>query len=178
MSSIVLTSFYGKTNSSMVFAEELSKVTNIKNIVIENSYKSCTKTIYDVLLNEKPKLLISFGQRPKTKSTFIETQGKYTQSLKEFFPYENTNYKTNFNAKNLYNEIKSHEIDVSLSSNAGSYLCNHLYYSGLYYINTLNLDTQYIFIHVPTIKNFSSYDSLLNCFVNYISKNNALQRLV
>lgn len=174
MNSIVLTSFYGKTNSSMVFAEELSKATNIKNIVIKNSYKSCTKTIYDVLTTEKPKLLISLGQRPKTSKIFIETQGKYAQSLKEFFPHDNTHYKTNFNSRNLYNEIKSHEINVSLSSNAGSYLCNHLYYSGLHYINTLNLDTQYIFIHVPSLKNFSSYDRLLECFINYVSKSNIL----
>lgn len=172
MSSIVLTSFYGKTNSSMVFAEGLSKATNTKNIVIKNSYKACTKTIYDVLEAEKPKLLISFGQRPKTSKIFIETKANYTQSLNEFFPYVNTHYKTNFNATNLYNEIKSPEIDISLSGNAGSYLCNHLYYSGLHYINTLNLDTQYIFIHVPSLKNFSSYDSLLDCFINYVSINN------
>lgn len=174
MSSIVLTSFYGNTNSSMIFAKELSNATNTKNIVIKNSYKACTKTIYDILETEKPKLLISFGQRPKTKSTFIETQANYTQSLKEFFPYGNAHCKTNFNAINLYNDLKSDEINVSLSSNAGSYLCNHLYYSGLHYINTLNLDTQYIFIHVPTLKNFSSYNSLLNCLINYVSKNNTL----
>lgn len=71
MSSIVFTSFYGKTNSSMIFAEDLCKVTNSNNIIIKNSYNQCTNKIYEVLLNEKPDILISFGQRPKNDFDFL-----------------------------------------------------------------------------------------------------------
>lgn len=38
-----------------------------------------------------------------------------------------------------------------VSDDAGWYVCNHLYYSVLAFIEQLNLETQGLFVHIPTL---------------------------
>lgn len=40
-------------------------------------------------------------------------------------------------------------IPVSISNSAGTYLCNNLMYSGLYYLQQKELDIPAGFVHVP-----------------------------
>lgn len=53
--------------------------------------------------------------------------------------------------KGIVEEIKSAKIPASVSNTAGTYVCNHIMYSLLYYISKNNLDIKGGFIHVPYI---------------------------
>ena len=54
--------------------------------------------------------------------------------------------------------LKSADIPYCVSNNAGNYLCNHVYYSGLDYIKQHKLHTKILFIHVPSINDFINID--------------------
>ena len=53
--------------------------------------------------------------------------------------------------KGIVEEIKLAKIPASVSNTAGTYVCNHIMYSLLYYISKNNLDIKGGFIHVPYI---------------------------
>lgn len=53
--------------------------------------------------------------------------------------------------KGIVEEIKSAKIPASVSNTAGTYVCNHIMYSLLYYISKNNLNIKGGFIHVPYI---------------------------
>ena len=53
--------------------------------------------------------------------------------------------------KGIVEEIKAAHIPASVSNTAGTYVCNHIMYSLLYYISKNNLNIKGGFIHVPYI---------------------------
>ncbi|MGL5279139.1 MAG: pyroglutamyl-peptidase I [Cetobacterium sp.] len=53
--------------------------------------------------------------------------------------------------KGIVEEIKAARIPASVSNTAGTYVCNHIMYSLLYYISKNNLNIKGGFIHVPYI---------------------------
>lgn len=57
---------------------------------------------------------------------------------------------------------------VNISSDAGNYLCNNLYYHGLKYIYENSLETNMLFIHIPKNKNISNIDEMA-CIFNYLN---------
>lgn len=60
-------------------------------------------------------------------------------------------YFTNLPIKAMVEEIKGAQIPASVSNTAGTFVCNHIMYSLLYYINKNNLNIKGGFIHVPYI---------------------------
>ena len=73
----------------------------------------------------------------------------------------NDSYETNYDYKELYNNINKY-YNVLISNNAGNYLCNNLYYYGLRYIKENKLKTKMLFIHIPKIKNISNIEIIAN----------------
>ena len=53
--------------------------------------------------------------------------------------------------KGIVEEIKESKIPASISNTAGTYVCNHIMYSLLYYVSKKNLNIKGGFIHVPYI---------------------------
>lgn len=51
----------------------------------------------------------------------------------------------------MVEEVKKAGIPAAVSNTAGTYVCNHIMYSLLYYINKNNLNIKGGFIHVPYI---------------------------
>lgn len=63
--------------------------------------------------------------------------------------------------KEMVNAMNKNNIPARISNSAGTYVCNHVMYSALYYIKSNNLTIPTGFIHVPsTIKNPSQKLSL------------------
>ncbi len=56
-----------------------------------------------------------------------------------------------------------------VSNDAGWYVCNHLYYSVLEFIEQLNLETQGLFVHIPTLRP-PSKALILNDFVHIAAR--------
>lgn len=53
--------------------------------------------------------------------------------------------------KAIVEEVKKAGIPAGISNTAGTYVCNHIMYSLLYYLNKNNLDIRGGFVHVPFI---------------------------
>lgn len=51
----------------------------------------------------------------------------------------------------MYEAIQSADIPVTYSNHAGAYLCNHVMYSTLHYLDRISRDTPCGFIHVPDV---------------------------
>lgn len=51
----------------------------------------------------------------------------------------------------MYKAIQSADIPVTYSNHAGAYLCNHVMYSTLHYLDRIGRDTPCGFIHVPDV---------------------------
>ena len=60
-------------------------------------------------------------------------------------------YFSNLPIKAMVEAMKKEEIPASVSNSAGTYVCNHLMYSVLYYIKKNALPIKAGFIHVPYI---------------------------
>ena len=60
-------------------------------------------------------------------------------------------YFSNLPIKAMVEEIKSMEIPASISNTAGTFVCNHIMYGLLYYINKKYSNIKGGFIHVPFI---------------------------
>lgn len=60
-------------------------------------------------------------------------------------------YFSNLPIKNILKVLKESKIPISISNTAGTYVCNHLMYSLLYYINKNQLNIKAGFIHIPYI---------------------------
>lgn len=62
-----------------------------------------------------------------------------------------TAYFTSLPIKAMVEELKKASIPAAVSNTAGTYVCNHIMYSLLYYLNKNNLNIKGGFIHVPYI---------------------------
>ena len=58
-------------------------------------------------------------------------------------------YFSTLPVKAIINNLKDNDIEARISYTAGTYVCNHVMYNTLYYINKNNLDIKAGFIHVP-----------------------------
>ena len=147
---ILFTAFNGKNNSSKIL---LDKIKNENKLYLKNSFITSVKQLEEELKNNEYDLIISFGQAPLDMNTIrIETTAK-----------SDTKYKTKYNYTSLKNKLEKN-FKTIISNQAGTYLCNHIYYNGLKYIEEHNLITNMIFIHIPMIDNISSIESLSGIF--------------
>lgn len=152
---VLYTAFNGKNNSSKIL---LDKISSNNKLYLKNSFITSVKELEQEILTKDYDLIISFGQaKLELDNIKFETIGR---GAKEF--------KTNFNYDKLVSILKQKNYKVSISSNAGTYLCNNLYYEGLKLISEKELKSKMIFIHIPKIKNISDIDNFANLFDNGI----------
>ena len=144
---LLLTAFKGNYNSSKVLLDYITS-SNCNKLLLTNSFTTCEKEITRAIIKQKPKYILSFGQKPNTDKLNIETTACRNGII----------LNTDFDVVSLEQSLKTSEIPYRLSNNAGNYLCNHVYFSGLYIIKQQALNTKMIFIHVPIMKDFSIID--------------------
>ena len=149
---ILYTAFNGKTNSSKVL---LDNIESDNKLYLKNSFYGSVEQLYKELNNKKYDLIISYGQAPLDKDTIkIEKTARGDEI-----------YNTDYDYSIIKNSLEK-EYKVILSSDAGNYLCNNLYYYGLKYIKDNKIKTKMIFIHIPKIKNISDINVLAERIIN------------
>ena len=146
----LFTAFRGETNSSKLL---LDNITHTNKILLTNSFDKSSKQLIDAIDKTNPSQIISFGQKPKSNCLCIETVARKDIAI-----------KTDFNIKEITEIFENNNVGYVFSENAGSYLCNHVYYEGLNYIKRNKLQTKMVFIHLPSIKQFSKIDVVSKCF--------------
>lgn len=137
--------------------------------ILPVSWKQSIDSYNKLLLSLKapPKLVILLGVH-SNKQIHINKYGwniAFGKDIDNRFKFGMIKYsfpfriKTILNIKKIYSILKD-KMDISISNYAGIYLCNYIYYWGLYFS-----DFKYpvVFIHIPEIAD-------LNLFVKLIKK--------
>lgn len=152
MSKILYTAFNGNNNSSKVLLDNIN--TNIEDkLYLRNSFNTSVKQLNTKIKSNKYDLIISFGQCPLEENNIkIETMGKSNNEI----------LSTKYNWDNVKNNLESIGYNVSISDDAGTYLCNNIYYNGLKIIKENNLKCNMIFIHIPMLQNIKNIKALAN----------------
>lgn len=151
MNRILFTCFKGSDNSSKILIDKIKNNPNIIKLYLDNDFDKCKYQLYSYLDQNNFDYIISFGRKPIIKQLYIETNAKH----------DNITLKTNFDYNDFLLNLSNLKIKYKLSNNAGNYLCNHIYFSGLDYIKKNSRNEEMIFIHTPDIKNFSEIDQLV-----------------
>lgn len=125
--------------------------------VFEKSYKVLFETIDQV----KPEIVICVGQAggrfevsPERVAINVDdarikdNEGNQPIDVKVFEDGENA-YFTNLPIKKMVDDMKQGAVPAVVSNTAGTFVCNHIMYALMYYINKNKLDIRGGFIHVP-----------------------------
>ncbi len=157
MSKVLFTAFNGKTNSSKIL---LDKIRTENKLYLKNSFKTSVQQFIKEINANDYDFIISLGQDLLEKDNVkIETMANKEDS-----------FVTKFDYTKLQKILELSKFDIIISSNAGTYLCNNLYYEGLKYIHENKLKVKMIFIHIPKIKNISNINELAMILNNEICK--------
>lgn len=155
---ILLTAFRGDTNSSARLLGDLRVSTNAHKLLLANSYAACGRQITDAIRNLNPSHILSFGLKPDADCLYIETSARrWDERL-----------VSGFDIAGLAARLGNAGIACRISSDAGSYLCNHVYFAGLDLIGRADSGAKMIFIHVPAMRRFGDFGKTLLFFEEFI----------
>tara|TARA_B100000700_G_C15062614_1_gene866906 strand:- start:10378 stop:11007 length:630 start_codon:yes stop_codon:yes gene_type:complete len=181
MTNLIITSFEQfskyKYNPTISVAERVSAIFknnrnfNVINKILKCNYSSIKNEIYDLYKNN-PDIIVSLGLGASRKSLNLEyiAQNEYSSLspdnegvLLQNQPiiHMGVNLKNSLDLKNL-NDISNTKVKSEISSNAGKFMCNANFYWNQYKINTENLDTKFVFIHIPFTDKYQNLEPLIN----------------
>ena len=156
MSRVLLAGFLGDNNSAKIILDKCSK--NLKKLYLENDFQKCADQIQSAISCSHYEFVLTIGQKPVIKSICIELVGKYLcSSIQTQYDY------------NIFSDFfKNYGYKVRISSNAGNYLCNHVYYHSLNTIAKNNSNTKTLFVHIPYLNNISDVNHLALTVSNFL----------
>ena len=165
---LILTGFepFGKfeSNPSWEVAKSIGGDNAFRIHVTYKNAKESAKKIMEL----HPNSVISLGLDPSTKKLKVEAEGVnvmyatvpdndgYIAHGEKIFNDGENCYLTDIPFLDLVSYLNSKGIKAIPSFFAGTYVCNTLYYSLLYYQNKISPETHTIFIHIPPSREISS----------------------
>ena len=142
--------------------DEVDGVEVIK-VQIPTVLKKSAQKLFETIDTVKPDAVICVGQAGGRFDFNVEriainvddaripdNEGKQPIDVKIFEDGENA-YFASLPIKAMVEEAKKAGVPASVSNTAGTFVCNHIMYSLLYYINKNKLNIRGGFIHVPYI---------------------------
>lgn len=136
---------------------------DIIKLQIPTVFKKSAQKLFENIEKENPDIVICVGQAGGRYEFCVErvainlddgripdNEGYQPVDVKVFEDGENA-YFSNLPIKAMVEEVKKTGIPAAVSNTAGTYVCNHIMYSLLYYINKNKLNIKGGFIHVPYI---------------------------
>lgn len=135
----------------------------VVKLQIPTVFKKSAKKLFENIDSVKPDVVICVGQAGGRYEFSVErvainlddgripdNDGYQPVDLPVFEDGENAYFST-LPIKAIVEEVKKDGIPAAVSNTAGTYVCNHIMYSLLYYLNKNNLNIKGGFIHVPFI---------------------------
>lgn len=135
----------------------------VVKLQIPTVFKKSAKKLFENIDSVKPDVVICVGQAGGRYEFSVErvainvddgripdNDGYQPVDSPVFEDGENAYFST-LPIKAMVQEIKKAGIPAAVSNTAGTYVCNHIMYSLLYYLNKNNLNIKGGFIHVPFI---------------------------
>lgn len=126
-------------------------------------FKKSAEKLFENIKNLKPDVVICVGQAGGRYEISLERvainiddarikDNENNQPIDEtIFSDGDSAYFSTLPIKAIRDELKNIPIPAAVSNTAGTFVCNHIMYSLLYYINKNNLNIKGGFIHVPYI---------------------------
>lgn len=162
---ILVTAFepYGGdiANSSMLILNEMPNYIDdilIKTLVIPTSFNQSFKVLKEYLDNNEVDYILMLGQAAKRNNISLEIRAK-NNLLENKLDNDGKTiigskldingedfYYTKFNSTNLITPIFKRGLPIEISSYAGEYVCNYIYYKAL-----KELPHKSLFIHTPKV---------------------------
>lgn len=135
----------------------------VVKLQIPTVFKKSAKKLFENIDSVKPDVVICVGQAGGRYEFSVErvainvddgripdNDGYQPVDSPVFEDGENAYFST-LPIKAIVEEVKKAGIPAAVSNTVGTYVCNHIMYSLLYYLNKNNLDIKGGFIHVPFI---------------------------
>lgn len=135
----------------------------VVKLQIPTVFKKSAKKLFENIESVKPDVVICVGQAGGRYEFSVErvainvddgripdNDGYQPVDSPVFEDGENAYFST-LPIKAIVEEVKKDGIPAAVSNTAGTYVCNHIMYSLLYYLNKNNLNIKGGFIHVPFI---------------------------
>lgn len=135
----------------------------VVKLQIPTVFKKSAKKLFENIDSVKPDVVICVGQAGGRYEFSVErvainvddgripdNDGYQPVDSPVFEDGENAYFST-LPIKAIVEEVKKAGIPAAVSNTAGTYVCNHIMYSLLYYLNKNNLNIRGGFIHVPFI---------------------------
>lgn len=155
---VLVSGFRGETNSAKLIVDKIEGKNVSHKIYLVNSFQTSENQLKDELEKQVYDFIILFGQKPKVKSIYLEKKACV----------DGDKLITSYKYSELEKLLKNKGFTVEISNNAGKYLCNNIFYTGLKYICEKKINTQIIFVHIPSIKNIENINELAKIFSLYI----------
>lgn len=154
-----------KMNSSEIVLKNLqdSNFVEIHKELLPVSFSRSVKTVIQLLNDIKPDIVISLGQAGSRSSVDIEriainiddcrspdNDGVLFKDTKIIENGPGALFST-LPARCLADAVAAYNIPSKVSNSAGTFVCNHLLYSVLYYIKENHLPIKAGFVHLPCL---------------------------
>lgn len=135
----------------------------VVKLQIPTVFKKSAKKLFENIDSVKPDVVICVGQAGGRYEFSVERVGINVDDGRipdndGYQPVDSPVFEDGENAyfstlpiKAIVEEVKKAGIPAAVSNTAGTYVCNHIMYSLLYYLNKNNLNIKGGFIHVPFI---------------------------
>jgi len=171
---VLISAFKPFNNSKNNYSEEVLKyIENVDKIVLDVIYDKSYETLLNSYNLDDYDLIIALGEARMRKTLTLETQAKNIAScsLKDNIGVLKQNEKIVINGEEILKtkmNISKIENIIELSSDAGKFVCNNIYYHLLY-----NYPDKSLFIHIPecnnNVDNYIKYANTINTIIrNYI----------
>ncbi|MBR8700748.1 Pyrrolidone-carboxylate peptidase [Fusobacterium sp. DD29] len=136
----------------------------VVKVQVPTVFKKSAKKLFEAIDREKPDAVVCVGQAGGRFDITVERVGINIEDGRipdneGYQPIDTAIFEDGENAyfatlpiKAMVDEMKKENIPASVSNSAGTYVCNHLMYSLLYYLDKQGLyEVRGGFIHVPFI---------------------------
>ena len=168
---ILLTGFepFGKlaVNPSQIVVESMAarakaaSVSEIRTAVLPTEFEGARRKILRLITDIRPELIISLGVDTNSGSIRLE---RVALNLDDSDAADNAGntaaanlivadgplaYWSTLPLEQMRSVLAEHNIPVSISNHAGTYVCNHVFYSARHEAELLGSNTRCGFVHIP-----------------------------
>lgn len=152
---------------------ELSGI-SLTKLLLPVSFHSSIDIIVRKIDELRPDYVVGLGQSSRRDTFSLERMAVNVADAKHpdnegycpqnliISPEGEKQYASTLPIIDIFHSLQQHDIPVSLSESAGTYVCNHLMYGVLHHISINRLPVKAGFIHVPGMVKLSTESATLN----------------
>ena len=135
----------------------------LHSVILPTVYGESSEILISKIIDLKPDLVVSFGLAAKSKKISLERFAiniddcklKDNRGVKRkgvpIVPHGREAYLSRLPLEKIVKNLRRYKIKSAISNYCGTFVCNHLMYSALYYITAHTSPFRYGFVHIPKL---------------------------